>query len=47
MSFMYSDDREWNNFILPELDKLLARYDVFVKPEALGFPINWKEILAK
>lgn len=47
MSFMYSDDREWNNFILPELEKLLARYDVFVNPEALGFPKNWKEILTK
>lgn len=47
MSFMFSDAREWNNYVLPELEKLLARYDVFVSLDAIGFPKNWKEILEK
>ena len=47
MSFMYSDAKEWNDYILPEIEELLRRYNSFVRLDALGFPPNWKEILTK
>lgn len=46
ISRMYSDRREWNNHILPEIESLLDEYDTFVEPSAIGFPVNWKSILS-
>ena len=45
MSFMYSDPRDWNEYVLPEIEQLLNEYHAEVPLSSLGFPSNWKDIL--
>lgn len=47
MSFMYSDAKEWNDYVLPEIEELFHRYNTYVHLEPLGFPTEWEEILTK
>ncbi len=45
MSFLHSSPEEWNNYILPEMGKLLNEYSKDVQLDHLGFPENWTDIL--
>ena len=45
MSFMYSDPKDWNEYVLPEIEKLLNEYHEVIPLSTLGFPADWKTIL--
>lgn len=47
MACMYSDFNEWNNYILPEIEQLLAEFEPDVALSGLGFPPDWKILLYK
>ena len=42
---MYSDPAEWNNYILSEMEQLLAEFEPDIYLSGLGFPQNWQTIL--
>ena len=42
---MYSDPTEWNNYILSEMEQLLAEFEPDISLSGLGFPQNWQTIL--
>lgn len=46
MSFMYSNPQEWNDYVLPEIDSLLREYQDVAELKCLGFPAEWRKILA-
>lgn len=45
MKFLYSDEKEWGSYIVPELRKLLEEYKPVVELEGLGFPEEWETLL--
>lgn len=47
MKFLYSDEKEWNEYIIPELRSLLNSYNQVVTLEGLGFPCDWDAHLKK
>ena len=47
MKFLYSDEKEWNEYIIPELRSLLNSYNQVVTLEGLGFPCDWEAHLKK
>lgn len=47
MKFLYSDEKEWNEYIIPELKTLLTSYNQVVTLEGLGFPCDWEAHLKK
>lgn len=47
MYFMYSDARDWNKYVLPELESLFRTYQHYVKPSDFGFPRRWRSLLMK
>ena len=47
MKFMYSDDKEWNEYIVPQLKQLLNEYDEVIDLNCLGFPEDWELHLKK
>lgn len=47
MANMYSDDQEWNDYIIPEIEDLFQEYAEDVSLSSLGFPEQWKQFLRK
>lgn len=47
ISCMYSDEKEWNGYIVPEIRTLLEEYSDAVELSGLGFPYNWEECLTR
>ena len=47
MKFMYSDEKEWNEYIVPQLKQLLNDYDEVIDLYCLGFPGDWELHLKK
>lgn len=47
ISFMYSDKQEWNEYVLPELNRIIDSYGADISLPCIGFPSNWKDIIAK
>jgi len=47
MKFMYSDEKEWNEYIVPQLKQLLDDYDEVIALSCLGFPEDWEAYLKK
>lgn len=47
ISCMYSDAREWNNYVIPEIEHILDEYDDAISLQGIGFPDNWQEILTR
>lgn len=47
MSFMYSDKEEWNQYVIPEMERLFLQYSGYIRLESLGFPAEWKYIIKK
>ena len=45
MSFMYSDPKEWNSYVLPEIEKLLNAYSDVINLDGLGFSEKWNDDL--
>lgn len=45
MKFMYSKPEEWNEYVLPELERLFESYKDVVELSGLGFPDDWKDHL--
>ena len=42
---MFSEKTEWLNYVIPEIKKLLDKYQDVLELEDLGFPLKWEEIL--
>lgn len=47
MKFMYSDEKEWNEYIVPQLKQLISDYDEIIDLNCLGFPEEWEAYLKK
>lgn len=47
ISCMYSDPKEWNSYVIPEIVQILEEYDDAVALQGLGFPENWQEIITR
>ena len=47
MKFMYSDEKEWNEYFLPQLKQLINDYDEVIDLNCLGFPEDWELHLKK
>ena len=45
MKFLYSDEKEWNEYIIPELKVLLNDYSEVIDIKCLGFPEDWESHL--
>lgn len=45
-AFMYSNSGEWNNYVVPEISKILAEYVDVIDLDAIGFPVEWEKILS-
>ena len=45
MGFMYSDENDWNNYVVPEIKKVIEKYSDLVELEKIGFPIDWENQL--
>ena len=47
ISAMYSDKKEWNNYVILEIKSLLDEYSDVIELSGLGFPENWENILER
>ena len=45
MQVLVPDEKEWNNYILPNLKSIFDEYEPFVKLSDYGFPDNWEKAL--
>lgn len=45
ISFMFSDNKEWNSYVLPELIELIEEYKSSIELASIGFPNDWIQLL--
>lgn len=45
MKFLYSDRKEWDNYVIPQLREILNDYKDVIDLACLGFPQNWEQEL--
>ncbi len=43
--FMFSNNLEWKNYVVPEISELITDYKPFIELKDIGFPSNWESIL--
>lgn len=45
MGFMFSNKKEWKEFVVPQIKSLINKYQESIKLKDLGFPENWERLL--
>lgn len=41
ISYMYSDKSEWNQYVIPEIKRIIDEYSDSISLSGIGFPVNW------
>ena len=47
MKFLYSDTKEWNEYVVPQLNILMNDYRDVIDLRCLGFPEDWESLIIK